>query len=100
MGKNIGDDLNEGKTTLPLIHVLQNGSSEDRNIVATAIRQKDASRIDDVLAAVRNTGSLEYSREIATEYQAQALRALDALPASPHRDSMHAIAVLAIQRDH
>ena len=100
MGKNIGDDLNEGKTTLPLIHVLQNGASDARAIVATAIREKDASLIEDVLAAVRSTGSLEYSREVATTYQTQALSALDELPASPHRDSMRAIAELAIQRNH
>ncbi len=100
MGKNVGDDLNGGKATLPLIHVLQHGSSDARNIVATAIREKDASRIEDVLAAVRSTGSLDYSREVATAYQAQALRALDVLPTSPHGDSMRAIAELAIQRNH
>ena len=52
MGKNIGDDLNEGKPTLPLIHVLQNGDEKARQVVTAAIRDKDAGRIDDVLEAV------------------------------------------------
>jgi octaprenyl-diphosphate synthase len=100
MGKNVGDDLNEGKLTLPLIHVLQQGDSAARELVAAAIRNKDAGRIDEVLAAVQRTGSLTYAREVAGTYQQRALTALELLPHSPHRESMRAIAELAIRRKH
>jgi octaprenyl-diphosphate synthase len=100
MGKNVGDDLNEGKLTLPLIHVLQQGDKAARELVTAAIRDKDAGRIDEVLAAVRRTGSLEYTREVAYDYQQRALRALEMLPHSLHRDSMMAIAELATKRKH
>jgi octaprenyl-diphosphate synthase len=100
MGKNVGDDLNEGKPTLPLIHVLQHGDEAARELIAQAIRNKDASKIEVVLEAVRRNGSLEYARQMATRFQQQALQALEVLPDSPHRDAMAAIAELAIQRNH
>jgi octaprenyl-diphosphate synthase len=100
MGKNVGDDLNEGKPTLPLIHVLQHGDQAARELVAEALRNKDASKIEVVLEAVRRNGSLEYARQVASRYQEQALQGLQMLPDSPHRDSLAAIAELAIQRNH
>jgi octaprenyl-diphosphate synthase len=98
MGKNVGDDLNEGKPTLPLIHVMQSGDSAQKATVAGAIRDKDAGRIDDVMAAVLATGSLDYARQQAEHYQALAIEALAQLPDNSCRDSMAAIAKLAIRR--
>ncbi len=100
MGKNVGDDLNEGKPTLPLIHVLQHGNSAERELVTRAIRDKDASEISAVLAAVKRNGSLDYARCLAESYQASALAALERLPANACRDAMAAIAHLALARDH
>ncbi|MEE4192325.1 MAG: polyprenyl synthetase family protein [Halieaceae bacterium] len=100
MGKNVGDDLNEGKPTLPLIHVLRNGNSAERELVTRAIRDKNASEIDAVLAAVRRNGSLDYARSLATSYQSSALAALEKLPDNTCRDAMAAIAHLALARDH
>lgn len=100
MGKNVGDDLNEGKPTLPLIHVLRNGDSAERELVTRAIRDKDASEIDAVLAAVRRNGSLDYARSLAASYQSSALAALEKLPGNTCRDAMAAIAHLALARDH
>ncbi len=100
MGKNVGDDLNEGKPTLPLIHVLKHGYSDEQALVTRAIRDKSASEIDAVLAAVRRNGSLDYARKLAAEYQASALAALECLPANDARDAMAAIAHLALARDH
>ena len=99
MGKNIGDDLGEGKPTLPLIHAMAHGTPEQRQLVAESIGNRDASRIDAVLAAVRSVGSLDYAREMALSYQAKALEVLDALPANPFRDAMAAIAELAVERN-
>lgn len=100
MGKNVGDDLSEGKATLPLIHVLEQGSATQKAIVADAIRNKDASSIAEVLTAIRAAGSLDYAREVARDYQQTALAALAKLPANRYRDSMAAIAALSIERNH
>jgi len=100
MGKNVGDDLSEGKPTLPLIHVLQQGTAEQKELVVTAIRDKDASKIDSVIAAVQACGSLDYAREVAVKYQSAALQALQQLPGNAARDAMEGIAKLALQRDH
>ena len=98
-GKNIGDDLGEGKPTLPLIHTMAQGTPEQRQLVAESIGNRDASRIESILAAVRQAGSLDYARDMARSYQARALQALDSLPANPCRDAMAAIAKLAVERD-
>ena len=100
MGKNVGDDLSEGKPTLPLIHVLQCGSAAEKTLVSGAIRNRDASGIGDIMQAVRNNGSLDYARELAGQYQGRALEALAALPDNSAREAMRAIAELALDRDH
>lgn len=100
MGKNVGDDLNEGKPTLPLIHVLRHGNDQEQALVAAAIRDKDPSSIDDIIAAVQRNGSLDYARKLATAHQSQALGALAALPDNPARDAMQGVAELALARDH
>jgi len=99
-GKNIGDDLGEGKPTLPLIHVLANGSEDQKARVAHAIRHKTAADIDGVLEAVRDRGSLDFARDRATAYREAALAALDALPDNACRDAMAAIADLSTSRNH
>jgi octaprenyl-diphosphate synthase len=100
MGKNVGDDLSEGKPTLPLIHVLREGNPEQQALVAEAITTKSAAQIDAVVEAVQTSGALNYSRERARHYQVQGLQALEALPANPFRDAMQAVAELSINRDH
>jgi len=100
MGKNVGDDLNEGKPTLPLIHVLENGSDAERALVRNAILNKDASDLPAIIRAVRNNGSLDYARQMAQIYQTRALTSLATLPANPARDAMQAIAELALKRNH
>jgi octaprenyl-diphosphate synthase len=100
MGKNVGDDLNEGKPTLPLIHVLNHGDAAQKELVAAAIRNKDASCIDEILTAVNKVGALDYAREAADGYRRSALEALAQVPANQYRDAMTAIAELSIQRKH
>lgn len=98
MGKNVGDDLNEGKPTLPLIHVLANGSEEQRQLVQHAIRARTSANIDAVMVAVRDCGSLEYAGKLAADYQHRALDALQRLPDNPSRQAMAEIARLATHR--
>ena len=100
MGKNVGDDLSEGKPTLPLIHVLQTGTEAERTLIRDAVCNKDASQIGEVIAAVRRCGSLDYARAEARRYQGMALDALATLPANSSRDAMQMVAELALSRDH
>lgn len=98
MGKNVGDDLAEGKPTLPLIHAMNMGTPEQARLVRQAIRQGGLERLDDVLAIVRDTGALDYTRARAEEMAGLALAQLDALPPSEYRDSMAQLARLAVDR--
>lgn len=98
MGKNVGDDLAEGKPTLPLIHAMNVGTFDQAELVRQAIRQGGLERLDEVLAIVRETGALDYTRGRAEEMAGLALAQLDALPPSEYRDSMARLAHLAVDR--
>lgn len=98
MGKNVGDDLAEGKPTLPLIHAMHVGTPDQAELVRQAIRQGGLERLDEVLAIVRETGALDYTRGRAEEMASRALAQLDALPPSRYRDSMARLARLAVDR--
>jgi octaprenyl-diphosphate synthase len=100
MGKNVGDDLAEGKPTLPLIHVMREGSSTQQALVRRAIGDKSAENIEAVIEAVRICGSLDYTRSQAIAYRDRALEQLHLLPDNPCRDSLQAVAELSVQRNH
>jgi len=98
MGKNVGDDLAEGKPTLPLIQAMATGTPEQRRVVRQAIRKGGLDHLDEVLEIVRDTGALDYTRARAEEMADRALAQLDALPESPFRDSMAQLARVAVDR--
>ncbi|MDR5867875.1 octaprenyl diphosphate synthase [Halomonas koreensis] len=98
MGKNVGDDLAEGKPTLPLIQAMAAGTAEQAKVIRQAIREGGLERLDEVLAIVDETGALDYTRARAEEMSAKALAQLDALPASPYRERMADLARLAVER--
>jgi octaprenyl-diphosphate synthase len=99
MGKNIGDDLTEGKPTLPLIQTLRCGSATEQALVREAISGKSTENIEGVLAAVTRCGALDYTRERARHYQRTALELLRKLPANAWRDALTDITDLAVNRD-
>ena len=99
-GKNLGDDLNEGKPTLPLIHVLQCGTSENEIVVRNAVEQGGRNGFEKVLTAIKATGSLDYARDVARREIEQARLALGALPQSIFKDCLLELAVFAVERDH
>jgi octaprenyl-diphosphate synthase len=99
MGKNVGDDLTEGKSTLPLIHTLQHGRAEERALVQRAISGKSAAELEDVVKAVRRCGALDYSRDRARHYQGLARDGLNLLPPGASRDALQGITDLAVNRD-
>ncbi|KAF0282726.1 polyprenyl synthetase family protein [Spiribacter roseus] len=100
IGKNIGDDLAEGKPTLPLIHCMANAGADDRGIVRDAIENGGREDIDAVVAAIARTGSITYTRRLAEREADQAIEALDALEQSPFRTALGRLAAFAVGRDY
>jgi octaprenyl-diphosphate synthase len=98
MGKNVGDDLAEGKPTLPLIRAMQVGSPAQASLVRGAIEKGGLEQLDEVLEVVRLTGGLDYTRSRAQEMADNALSELKALPESEFRDSLERIALLSVGR--
>ncbi|HXV07735.1 MAG TPA: octaprenyl diphosphate synthase [Burkholderiales bacterium] len=99
-GKNLGDDLAEGKPTLPLIHAMQRGSAEQSRIIRAAIEHGGLDEFAPVLAAVRETGALEYTRRQADAEAKRAVAALEALPRSSYRESLLQLASFAVSRSY
>ena len=99
MGKNVGDDLMEGKVTLPLIHTLLKGNAAEQAAVRRAIIEKNSSQIEQITAAVRRCGALDYTRARARHYHDMALEKLMLLPASNARSALERITELSLSRD-
>lgn len=100
MGKNVGDDLAEGKPTLPLIYVMRHGSKEQASIVREAIEQGGLEQLDAVMAAVQSTGAIEYTARTAREEADRAISALSVIPDSAYKQAMVSLADFAVERSH
>ena len=98
MGKSAGNDLAEGKVTLPLIHTLANGTKAEAKLVRRAIQFRAKDRLDAVLDAVRRSGSLDFTREQANRQVEQAVGLLARLPQSRYRRGLEALAHHIIDR--
>ena len=99
IGKNVGDDLREGKPTLPLIYLIQHGSAQQRDLVRACIANGDEAHFDEVLAAITHSGALDYTRRFAETARDRAKASIAAFPDSPGRDALLALADLAVERD-
>ena len=100
LGKNVGDDLAEGKTTLPLIHAMAHGSDDERQLLRQAIRRGGLEQMDDVIRIVQKLGSLQYTRHQAQACAATAKQQLELLPASEAKLALAALADIAVMRTH
>jgi octaprenyl-diphosphate synthase len=98
MGKNLGDDLGEGKPTLPLIYTLQHGSESETAVVREAISQKSAINLTRIIEIVQNNGALHYTEEAANREIESAVGCLDKLPDSRYRNELVKLAHFAIKR--
>ncbi len=99
MGKNLGDDLREGKATLPLIAAMQRGTPAQRGLIAHAIENGAVAELDAILAIVRETGALDITRQAAA---AEAQRAMDCarrLPVNPYSEGLLQLAAQLLQRN-
>jgi octaprenyl-diphosphate synthase len=100
LGKNLGDDLAEGKATLPLIHAIRHSDAATAGRLRAIVQAGEADAMPEVLAAIRATGGLEYSRERAHHYATLAEQALDDLPASDALAALRGLARYAVERGH
>lgn len=97
LGKNIGDDLDEGKMTLPTIYALANVDTDKQLLLKQAI-EKGEYNIDEIVAIVKNSGAVEYSYKVACEYADKAKNAIDFLPDSEYKRAMFLLCDLAVKR--
>lgn len=98
IGKNIGDDLAEGKPTLPLIRAMQVGTPEVNALIREVIEEGGVDRVDEVIKAIQSTDAIEYTANLAREEARLAKEALEALPASAYRDALAAVADFSVDR--
>lgn len=100
MGKNLGDDLREGKATLPLIAAMQRGTDTERLTIQQAIETGDVGMLDAVIAIVKKTGALDIARNAARQEAQRAIDAAMRLPEGPHRDCLVQLASQLLDRNH
>lgn len=99
LGKNTGDDLDEGKPTLPLLHAMHNGNAEESALIRKAIEQGNGRHLlEQVLATMKRCGSLAYTYARAEEEADKAIAALSALPDSQYKEALAGLAHIAVRR--
>lgn len=98
LGKNIGDDLAEGKATLPLIYAMRNSSAEDAQIIRDAILEGGLEQLERITAIIESTGALQYTNDKAHEAADLAIASLGSMPSSDYKQSLINIAELSVQR--
>ena len=100
LGKNIGDDLAEGKPTLPLIHAMENGTDPEKDLIREALKSEELPEqmLQDVIKIVRNNGGLEYTKNQANTHAQAAQKCLASLPQSQFRYAMEAMVEFSVNR--
>jgi len=99
MGKNVGDDLAEGKPTLPLIYAMQHGTEAQRTLIRSAIRKGDSSKIEQVIEIVTQTGALDYTRTAAENCKQKAIEAAQLLGQNTYTEALIGLAELSVSRN-
>ncbi|WP_133136988.1 polyprenyl synthetase family protein [Legionella rowbothamii] len=100
IGKNIGDDLADGKATLPLIHALQHGSELQKQQIIDSLKKGSLEFLPEILVALEETKAIEYTKKIATQEIDKALSHLMVLPESKYKDALAKLANFALQRSY
>jgi octaprenyl-diphosphate synthase len=98
MGKNLGDDLREGKTTLPLIAAMQRGTAAQIETIKTAIESGGVAKLAQVINIVKETGALDVARQAATQEAKRAIAAAQQLPPGPHTECLIQLAAQLLSR--
>ncbi len=98
LGKNVGDDLREGKPTLPLLLAMSRGSADESDLIRHAIEKGEVERLADIVAIVRRTGAIDATRDMARSEGETARKALQMLPESPYKDALLEFCVRSVDR--
>ena len=100
IGKNLGDDIAEGKPTLPLLYAMRHGNAQQKNLIRKAIEEGGLNDISEVIQAVKETGALDYVRSIAETEAKLACQAIQKLPKNKHYQSLIDLAHFAVNRSY
>ena len=100
LGKNLGDDLAEGKPTLPLIYAISQGTESEAKVIVDAIKEGSRESFGDVYKIVLSTKAIEYTERCANEAAQKAIDALSCLEPSEYKDALISLAKFSVQRDH
>jgi len=98
MGKNVGDDLAEGKPTLPLIYAMQNASAEQSQMIQEAIEQGGLDKIDEITQTIQESGALDYTRQIARQEADLAIQTLENIDDSEYKQALICLANFSVER--
>jgi octaprenyl-diphosphate synthase len=98
LGKNVGDDLREGKPTLPLLLAMERGNSAERSLIRHAIEQGEVARLPEIVEIVRHTGAIAATREAARAESCKAGEALSVLPPSPLKAALLELCLRSVER--
>ena len=100
IGKNVGDDLADGKATLPLLYALQHGTPTQQHKIKESLKEGTLTHLPDILDAIIATDAITYTRNIASQEVDHAISALQELPHSKYKEALIEIAKYALERDH
>ncbi|MBV8802495.1 MAG: polyprenyl synthetase family protein [Gammaproteobacteria bacterium] len=100
MGKNMGNDLTEGKPTLPLIYALQKGRPSEVALIRKAIQTGSIKNLTDIIEIIESTGAIEYTANAAKQYAQKATDRLNIIPASPYSKALHELAEFTVERNY
>jgi octaprenyl-diphosphate synthase len=100
IGKNVGDDLREGKPTMPLIYLMKNGTEEQRELIRACIEEGDEQHFDAVLQAITHSGALSYTRQQADVAAKRAAAAISGLPDGKYKEALLQLCSFAVERNH
>ena len=97
-GKNIGDDLAEGKPTLPLLYAMWHGNEKQSQIIRNAIMNGGLDDIEEIRSAIASTGAIAYTARLAEQEAASALKALEILQPSVYHEALYSLTRFAVER--
>jgi len=100
MGKNIGDDLADGKATMPLLYALQQGTPAQQEKIKQGLTEGSLKYLPEILDALKETGAIEYTQTLAAQEVDKAIDALQVLPDSKYKEALEELARYTISRDH
>lgn len=99
-GKNLGNDLSEGKPTLPLIFAMQKGTPAENELIRTAIKTGSCNNLSDIINIIESTGAIQYTAQAAKAHALKANTALQSIPDSPYRDALMGLAEFVVERSY